>query len=109
MLSGEHIDGGQDLVRLAQWTKQENIDTINIDVHGNLKLDTLMPEVFVSNTSDVGKDTNTYLALSVNRYHDTLREYQQGIRIQDYWWLRWKHPDQHIGKSIIIYNPTYEK
>lgn len=100
---GSNIDGGQDLYRLAQWTKSQDIGTIYVDYHGSIDPAVYLGEAYIPYTSTDGQQPDQYIAISVNQYHQAFREKELGLRDQDYWWLEWKHPQAQIGNSIVIY------
>ncbi len=101
--NGSNIDAGQDLYRLARWTKAQDIGTIYIDYQGSIDPSVYLGDAYIPYSSEDGQKPNQYIAISVNSYHQSFREKKQGLRNQEYWWLEWKHPQAQIGNSIVIY------
>jgi 4-amino-4-deoxy-L-arabinose transferase-like glycosyltransferase len=103
IFTDSNLDWGQDLKRLHNWTKQENIDTLYIDYFGTADVKYYLPDVkIIPIKSDIGPQIG-YTAISATMLQDSFYKKKINSDYQEYWWLAWRKPDYIIGNSILIY------
>jgi Dolichyl-phosphate-mannose-protein mannosyltransferase len=94
-LSDSNIDWGQDVPRLAEWQRQNQIGPIVADLHTSLPL---------SAQGVVTAPRSRFLAVSVTRLLDRQSEGgKEGDEGEKWAWLRAKTPYFRVGRSIFIY------
>jgi hypothetical protein len=103
IFTDSNLDWGQDLKRLNNWTKQENIDTLYIDYFGTADIKYYLPDtkIIPVKSSDGPKIGHT--AISATMLQDSFYNKKINPDYQEYWWLAWRKPDYIIGNSILIY------
>ena len=103
IFTDSNLDWGQDLKRLHNWTKQENIDTLYIDYFGTADVQYYLPDIkIIPIKSDIGPQIG-YTAISATMLQDSFYKKKINSDYQEYWWLAWRKPDYIIGNSILIY------
>ncbi len=102
----ENMDQGQDLKRLAQWTREKNIDTIHLDYFGAISPKTYFEKDAYTALSVTDGPQKGYVAVSVTKLHQMKEIGEHTDKHDGYWWLYWRTPDAQIGHSILIYNVT---
>ena len=99
IFTDSNLDWGQDLKRLHNWTKQENIDTLYIDYFGTADVKYYLPDVkIIPIKSDIGPQIG-YTAISATMLQDSFYKKKINSDYQEYWWLAWRKPDYIIGIS----------
>ena len=94
-----NCDWGQDLKRLAQFVKKNNIDKIKLDYFGGGNPEYYLGEKFVPWGADKGPTTG-WLAVSASPFQWTSNK----PRESSYAWLESYKPVAQIGYSIFVYN-----
>lgn len=118
-----NVDWGQDLKRLAAWTKEHpEVEKLKLDYFGGgepkyyfcaRKYDSSGKLVKTSSGYDCSKSvyqewhskngqTKGWIAVSVT-FLQNAKFYAQRFNEPDYDWLRWREPYAKIGNSIFVY------
>lgn len=103
IFTDSNVDWGQDLIRLSEWTKQQNIDTLYLDYSGTADPKAYLGEKYIPISSTDGP-TKGIIAISATQYQNSFYRHMQDQNYQDYWWLKWRSPDAVVGGSILIFN-----
>lgn len=103
IFTDSNLDWGQDLKRLNNWTKQQNIDTLYIDYFGTADVQYYLPNIKIIPVKSTDGPQIGYSAISATMLQDSFYKRQNDPYYQEYWWLAWRTPDYIIGDSILIY------
>ena len=103
IFTDSNLDWGQDLKRLSDWTKRNNIDTLYIDYFGTADVKYYLPDIKLIPVKSSDGPKIGYTAISATMLQDSFYKKQIDLSYQEYWWLGWKKPDYIIGNSILIY------
>ncbi len=95
-LSDSNIDWGQDVPRLAEWQRANQIGPMRVDLHSSMP-----PEA----EGVVTSADSRWLAVSVTRLlnRQAGRAGEAGGDVEKWGWLRSRKPDFRVGKSIFVY------
>lgn len=106
-LTDSNLDWGQDLKRLAKWTKENNISNIKIDYFGSGSIDYYFGDKAEQWWSGRGKPKG-YFAISTTFYASALGKIRGTNELLDsnYAWLKDYKPITTIGNSIFVFNIT---
>jgi len=94
-----NLDWGQDLERLAAWTRERGIDRISVDYFGGDAPRRVLPQAVGLSEKDGTRDG--WIAVSVTTLQQSL-----GSDARGYAWLADQPPDAVIGHSIAVWNRT---
>jgi len=103
IFTDSNLDWGQDLKRLNNWTKQQNIDTLYIDYFGTADIQYYLPNTKIIPVKSSDGPKIGYTAISATMLQDSFYKRKINPNYQEYWWLAWRKPDYIIGNSILIY------
>lgn len=103
IFTDSNLDWGQDLKRLNNWTKKQNIDTLYIDYFGTADAQYYLPNTKIIPVKSTDGPQIGYTAISATMLQDSFYQKQNNPDYQEYWWLAWRSPDYIIGNSILIY------
>ena len=103
IFTDSNLDWGQDLKRLNNWTKKQNIDTLYIDYFGTADAQYYLPNTKIIPVKSTDGPQIGYTAISATMLQDSFYQKQNNPGYQEYWWLAWRSPDYIIGNSILIY------
>ena len=103
IFTDSNLDWGQDLKRLNNWTKKQNIDTLYIDYFGTADAQYYLPNTKILPVKSTDGPQIGYTAISATMLQDSFYQKQNNPDHQEYWWLAWRSPDYIIGNSILIY------
>lgn len=103
IFTDSNLDWGQDLKRLNNWTKKQNIDTLYIDYFGTADAQYYLPNTKIIPVKSTDGPQIGYTAISATMLQDSFYQKQNNPDYQEYWWLAWRSPDYIIGSSILIY------
>jgi len=103
IFTDSNLDWGQDLKRLNNWTKKQNIDTLYIDYFGTADAQYYLPNTKIIPVKSTDGPQIGYTAISATILQDSFYQKQNNPGYQEYWWLAWRSPDYIIGNSILIY------
>lgn len=103
IFTDSNLDWGQDLKRLNNWTKQQNIDTLYIDYFGTADIQYYLPNTKIIPVKSSDGPKIGYTAISATMLQDSFYNKKVNPNYEEYWWLAWRKPDYIIGNSILIY------
>ncbi len=110
-VTDSNLDWGQDLIRLARWTEENDIPRIEVDYFGWADPAYYMGSRFVRVTADTYSDARDFLARNTANgwiaISDTFFHQATAIgNMGDYRWLLPYEPTTTIGNSVHVWHIT---